>query len=184
MGNSLSSFIAEIFMAHFETKISKDHRFPRVWIGYIDDVFAVSNKRKVTPTLDWINSLNESINFTHEIEQDNVLPFLDIKVINSNSKLEFDIYSKPTFTSRLITSNSFHNYKHKMAAIHSMAHRMVSIPLDPTRYNAERNDFMEIGKINGYLYRTVNFDTGWLLCLHRKFDFQTTNLSRPTFSTL
>ena len=87
MGNSLSSFIAEIFMAHFETHISKDHRFPRVWIRYIDDVFAVLNK----PTLDWINSLNESINFTHEIEQDIVLPFLAIKVINNNCKLETDI---------------------------------------------------------------------------------------------
>ena len=94
--------------------------------------------------------------FTHEIEKDNVLPFLDIKVINKNSKLEFDIYRKPTFTSTLITSNSFHNYKHKMSAIHCMAHRMVSIPLDPTRYNAERNYIIEIGRINGYPHRTVN----------------------------
>lgn len=156
MGNSLSSFVAEIFMANFEMGISKDHRFPRVWIRYIDDIFAIMNKRKVDSTLLWLNSLHSTINFTKEEERDNKLPFLDILVINDKSNLEFDVYRKPTFTGRLIPSDSFHNYSHKMAALHSMAHRMVSLPLNSTRYDVERNRIVEIGRINGYPDNTVH----------------------------
>ncbi len=155
MGNSLSSFIAEIFMANFETNASNDKRFPRVWIRYMDDIFAIMNKRKVDPTLSWLNSLKSTINFTKEEERDNKLPFLDILVINNNSTLEFDVYRKPTFTGRMITSDSFHNYSHKMAAMHSMAHRMVSLPLNSTRYTAETDKIVEIGRINGYPESTV-----------------------------
>lgn len=76
-------------------------------------------------------------------------------VIRSESQIEFDIYRKPTFTGRLITSDSYHNYKHKIAAFHSMAHRMVSIPLRPDRYEAERERIVEIGKVNGYQRQTI-----------------------------
>lgn len=122
----------------------------------IDDIFVIMNKRKVVSTLNWLNSLKDTINFTKEEEQNNKLPFLDVMVINNNSKLEFDIYRKPTFTGRLITSDSFHNYKHKMAALHSMAHRMVSISLSSERYDVEKNRIIDFGRINGYPSSTVN----------------------------
>lgn len=126
MGNSRSGFIAEFFMANFETVISKDPRFPRIWIRYIDDIFAIMNKLKVDSTLSWINSLKSTIKFTKEQEQDDKLPFLDVFVIKNECKPEFDIYRKPSYTGRIITSDSFHNYSHKMAALHSMVHRMVA----------------------------------------------------------
>src|ERR1700704_3091572 len=79
-------------------------------------------------------------------------------VINDRPKIdiEFDVYRKPTYTNRLITSDSFHNFKHKMAAFHSMAHRMVSMPLNKERYENEMQRIIEIGKINGYSSSTIN----------------------------
>lgn len=75
IGNSLTGFIA-----NFETTISKDQRFPSVWIRYIDDVFVIMNKRKEEIlTLTWLYSLKYMMKF-----------------------LEFDIYRKPKFTGRLI----------------------------------------------------------------------------------
>lgn len=97
-----------------------------------------------------------TIRFSKEEEQDGILPFLDVTVINNKPILEFDVYRKPTFTGRLITSDSFHNYSHKMAAIHSMAHRLVSLPLNQSRYELERKRILEIGLINGYPNSTVN----------------------------
>lgn len=48
----------------------------------IDDIFVIMNKRKVVSTLNWLNSLEDTINFTKEEEQNNKLPFLDVMVIN------------------------------------------------------------------------------------------------------
>lgn len=69
MRNSLSGFVAEKFMAYFETKISKNPRFPRVWLRFMDDIFIITNKRKVLPTLEWLNSM-DTIKFTKEDEKD------------------------------------------------------------------------------------------------------------------
>jgi hypothetical protein len=41
MGNLLSPFAANFFMADFEQKIEKDTRFPKFWCRYVDDIFAV-----------------------------------------------------------------------------------------------------------------------------------------------
>lgn len=42
-----------------------------------------------------------------------------------------------------------------MAALHSMVHRMVALPLNVTRYATEKNRIIEIGLINGYSINTV-----------------------------
>lgn len=103
-------------------------------------------------TLAWLNSLEDSINFTKEEERNNSIPFLDVTVIKNGFDLEFDIYRKPTFTG----SNSFHNYSHKMAALHSMAHRMLTLPLSSERYDIERNHIIDIGRVNGSNNSTVD----------------------------
>lgn len=156
MGNSLSSFISELFMAFFEMNISDDPRFPRVWFRFADDVFSIMNRQNVEPTLTWLNTVKPTIKFTKEEEENGKIPFLDVMVINNMPDIEFDVYRKPTYTNRLITSDSFHNFKHKMAAFHSMAHRMVSMPLNDVRYETENRRIMDIGKINGYSSTTIN----------------------------
>lgn len=72
-----------------------------------------------------------------------------------NGKLEVDVYRKPTSTQRLIPSDSFHDYKHKMAAYHSMAHFMVNLPLTDEKVVEEVKKIVEIGKVNGYKESTI-----------------------------
>ncbi|KAJ8955391.1 hypothetical protein NQ318_003489, partial [Aromia moschata] len=44
MDNSLSPFIAKLFMSKFETEANdKFEYFPRVWFKYVDDIFAFLN---------------------------------------------------------------------------------------------------------------------------------------------
>lgn len=45
IGNALSSFIAEIFMCGFETSIENHSTFPRFYVNYMDDIFAIQNGR-------------------------------------------------------------------------------------------------------------------------------------------
>ncbi|KAJ8943370.1 hypothetical protein NQ318_002603 [Aromia moschata] len=45
MGNSLSPFMANIFMSKFETEgKDKFEYFPRVWFRYVDDIFAMEQR--------------------------------------------------------------------------------------------------------------------------------------------
>lgn len=67
-----------------------------------------------------------------------------------NGKIEVDVYRKPTHTMRLITSDSFHDMKHKMAAYHSMANFMFSLPLSDDKIESETKKILEIGRVNGF----------------------------------
>ncbi|KAJ8962746.1 hypothetical protein NQ318_001144, partial [Aromia moschata] len=71
MGNSLSPFIANLFMSKFETEVKyKFEYFPRVWFMYVDDIFAVFDT--TTISLDnFVAKLNNrlpTIKFTNEVE--------------------------------------------------------------------------------------------------------------------
>ena len=71
MGNSLSGFLAEIFMNFFDTEFKDHPLFPRIRYQYVDDVFAICSCRKINATLDLINKCYDSIKFTCERECDN-----------------------------------------------------------------------------------------------------------------
>jgi len=151
MGNALSPFIANLFMGHMENKLKRRKLFPRVWVRYVDDVFAVVHKDKVLDLLELLNSQNDSINFTYEIEKDGKLPFLDVEVRRDGAAgLLFKIFRKPTNTQRFIINESHHSMQHKMAAFNSMLHRATSIPMTDEDRKAELNYIFETARLNGY----------------------------------
>ena len=134
MGNPLSPFISEMFMSKFEEKLSLEGKLPEKWLRYVDDVFAVVKQDEVDSLLMDLNNRHKNIEFTVEIEKDGKLPFLDIMV---DRNLSFGIYRKPTHTQRIIPSTSNHNFQQKMAPLHSMIHRLLSIPMAEDNYKNE-----------------------------------------------
>jgi hypothetical protein len=155
MGNSLSPFVANMFMANLEHKIQNEPWFPRIWYRYVDDIFVVVKRDEVDYVLQKINAIYSSINFTVETEEDNSLPFLDVKLTRCEGRIKFDIYRKPTSSQQYITEDSFHPRCHKMAAFHSMLHRLVSTPLEDTEYRKELNYIIDTAIINGYDEKSI-----------------------------
>jgi hypothetical protein len=94
MGNSLSPFIANIFISRLETKLSTAGQISPVWFRHVDDIFCIMDREKIQEILNTLNSQHDSIKFTHETEVNGVLPFLDLEIIRNNNKLEFGIYNK------------------------------------------------------------------------------------------
>ncbi|KAJ8980435.1 hypothetical protein NQ317_002078 [Molorchus minor] len=153
MGNSLSPFIANLFMSRFETDIKEEFEyFPRISIRYVDDIFAVFDTKveSVDSFISKLNSRFTSVNFTYEIENNGQLPFLDVLVIKNNqNNLEFDIYRKDTSTLRYIPNDSHHCYQHKMVwSLNFLVHRLLSFPLSKERFEKERKLIKDIAKIN------------------------------------
>ncbi|XP_055837083.1 uncharacterized protein LOC129905590 [Episyrphus balteatus] len=150
MGNPLSPLIAEVFMSSFETNLSERGLLPRIWFRYVDDVFAVIKRGEIDSVLNILNSEFDSINFTFESEEDKKLNFLDLTLSRKNGRIEFAIYRKPTTTNRYITNDSYSPIQHKLAAFHSMVHRLCKLPLSIANYTTEYNLLKDIAAINGY----------------------------------
>jgi hypothetical protein len=137
-------------MSFFEKELQKSSLFPRIWIRYVDDIFVVVKSRFVQRTLNFLNNQHSSIKFTHEMEEDSQLPFLDVLVMRNEDKINLKIYRKPTSTNRFISSKSFHSFQHKNAAFNSMAHRLTHVPMDEENYTEKRNNISKLGSENGY----------------------------------
>lgn len=157
MGSPLSPFLADLFMSHLETKLKIDGILPRVWLRYVDDVWAIIKKHHLRTLLNSLNNTGfPTIKFTHEEEKEGKLNFLDISITKSNDTFKFDIFRKPTNTSRYITSNSYHSFKHKCAAFHCMVHRAVNIPMDEETFANEILRIKNIANINGYTEQLID----------------------------
>ena len=153
MGNSLSPFLANLFMSRFEKDLeSSGEYFPRVWLRYVDDIFAIFDTKNCNID-DFINSLNnrfETIKFTYEKEEHGQLPFLDTLVIRNKNCLEFDVYRKETSTLRYIPSDSHHCAQHKMASLNFLVHRLLTFPLNKVRYEKELEVIKHGARCNGF----------------------------------
>ena len=70
------------------------------------------------------NSLNASIKFTVEREQNSKLPFLDLLISrNSSGNLSFAVYRKPSHTGNYLKFDSNHPLNHKRAVVKSLVDR-------------------------------------------------------------
>lgn len=151
MGNPLSPFVAEAFMAKLESDLKKDGLLPEVFHRYVDDIFSKLKRNEVQNVLNTLNSRYESIKFTFEAEDDNnSLPFLDVLCKKVRNKIEFEVYRKSTATDRYTTNDSFCSYQHKIAVFHSLVHRLCRLPLSVGAFKKEFDHIVHLAEVNGF----------------------------------
>ena len=83
-------------LGKIENDIKDRSWFPRVWLRYVDDVFAVINKNSEEEILSLLNTKHTNIKFTMEMESDGKLPFLDLLLMRERQGITFYIFRKPT----------------------------------------------------------------------------------------
>ena len=120
------------------------------WTRYVDDVWCVIRKRSLKRALEVLNGKEPTIKFTHEVEEDSKLPFLEVVVIRKEGALEFEIYRKSTHGDLYINKNSFNPPSHKLAAFNSMIYRMRKVPMSKENLEKERETILKIAEKNGY----------------------------------
>lgn len=52
---------SELFMANFEKRIERKPWFPRIWLRYVDDVYAIIKKDQIDCTIQNLNAENNAI---------------------------------------------------------------------------------------------------------------------------
>ena len=83
--------------------------FQNFWFRYLDDCQILLKVNLIKPEhlLSILNQINNNIQFTMEKSQTR-LPFLDIMINKSGTKIWIDIYNKPTDSKRYVSFTSNH----------------------------------------------------------------------------
>ena len=68
------------------------------WNRYVYHIFCIVKVNYLDNSLKLLNIQDKNIDFTMEIENNNYLALLDLKIMKNNKKLEFGIFWKDTHT--------------------------------------------------------------------------------------
>ena len=127
MGSPLSPVVTDIFMADFEEEaISTSSLKPSVWLRYVDDTFVIwpHGRDTLDLFLEHLNSRDPSIQFTMEVEENGMLPFLDVHVIRKpDGSLTFKVFRKKTHTDRYLNNRSHHAPNQKTGVLRTLISR-------------------------------------------------------------
>lgn len=99
MGSPVAPVLANIWMEHFESKLDFSANGVKLWKRYVDDVFCVmkGSEQEVLQFVLTLNSIHPNIRFTHELEENRTLAFLDVKVmVRPDGSLSHSVYRKRT----------------------------------------------------------------------------------------
>ena len=109
MGSPISPGIADITMEVFEEELLSscpDNLRPKAWFRYVDDTFTLLQDECIDNFTDLLNSKDENIQFTSEIEKDEQLAFLDACAHRlEDGSIKTTVYRKPTHTTSIFTGS-------------------------------------------------------------------------------
>ena len=154
MGGPLGPTLANFFLANLEKHkmfaICPHQHRPKLYLRYIDDVFAIFDKsQSYTPFFDFINALHRNLEFTVEVAT-NSLPFLDVNVRLGTDGVKLTVYRKPTNTNVILNFHAIAPTQWKAGLIFCMLHRAWKVCSSMTLFNAEVSTLRDIFGENGY----------------------------------
>lgn len=121
-----------------------------MYYRYVDDIFSYFvSKASSLKFFDKLNRLHPALRFTLEEEENNSLPFLDVRVTRSVSGITTSLYRKPTFTGLYTPWDSFSPTLYKINTIRALTHRIIRI-CSPSVIEDEFNTLRSILSKNGY----------------------------------
>ena len=92
---------------------------------YVDDPCSAIHKQFIPLLLDTFNTYDSNLKFTHQLEKNNSLNFLDITLFKYNNSLTTNGIQKPMSLNRLLNFNSNHNLQFKKNIIYNFVDRAI-----------------------------------------------------------
>ena len=158
MGSPLSAPIANLVMEDLEDAILSDKEINvSCYRRFEDDIFLTCNKGNLMNIIEKFNKYHEKIKFTHEVELDNKLPFLDLMIYrdSTNGNLTTKWYTKPTWTKRYMNFWSNAPLQNKIAVVYGLVDRALLLS-DPAYQKDSLNKIKEALQSNNYPISFIN----------------------------
>ena len=160
MGSPVSPVVANICMEKIEEMAIKTTPVPpKTWKRFVDDSFSIIKKNAVATFHNTLNSIDPSIQFTLEHENNGRLAFLDTIITRKDKKLTIDVHRKPTHTDRYLDYHSHHHHKHKTSTAKALIHRALTLPNTEEGRTNELEHVKIALRANNYPPHTVNHIT-------------------------
>ena len=111
MGSPLGPTLANIFLGFHEQiwldSCPIDYK-PVYYARYVDDIFVLfRHAEHLNEFKLYLNKQHANMHFTSEVEDNNVLPFLDINIIRDGNEFVTSVYRKKTFSGVYTNFESF-----------------------------------------------------------------------------
>ena len=128
MGSPLGPLMANAFMCKVEHHLHTTAGLPRLYHRYVDDTFAIfSSHQESQRFLDTLNSIHNSLSFTCEFADNDVLPFIGINIQKDNDDFHTSVHRKATNTGLLLHYASHVDNKYKRSLVRTMITRAYNI---------------------------------------------------------
>jgi hypothetical protein len=156
MGAPLSCILADVFLEDYEEKIDFLHEDIHVkadWFRYRDDTYMVweHSIEILHLFLEYMNSLHPRIKWTHEIEKNGVISFLDVLVRREGDGTSItSVYRKKTHSDRYLHYTSDHPFKDKIACLETLRYRALAYCSTQNLLRAELKHLQKVFIENGY----------------------------------
>ena len=95
MGSPPAPLLANIWLASKENLMKEN---AKLYERYMDDIITSTQVDSIEEKLEKLNNIHEKLKFTVEVEKEGQIPFLDMLLIRTDSKVESTWYCKPTDT--------------------------------------------------------------------------------------
>ena len=179
MGSPLGPHLANIFMGFMEKRWLQECPIdfkPVLYRRYVDDTFLLfKSDSHFDLFLNYLNSKHPNISFTCDKEENNILPFLDIKIKRTENEFITSIYRKPTFTGLLSKYYAFSPKQNKENLIYTLTVRAFRICSNYFQLDEELQFLKKVLQANGYPLKFIEYTIGKMLKkLYKPIDFKET----------
>ena len=158
MGSPLSPVIANLVMERLEQQcmstLTQKQIQPKMYRRYVDDCFCVAEERHIDEILKTFNDFHSKIQFTLELETENNIKFLDLRLTRNKEQIE-KAWEPKQNDGRYLDFKSESPYSHKCNTAIALIDRAIKLSDSKNRPQALRKA-RNILRINHYPVWFVN----------------------------
>ena len=159
MGSPLGPALANAFLCHHESHWLEDCPLsfvPVFYARYVDDIFVLLKSHEHIARLsNFLSSKHVNIRFTFEVENNGILPFLDVNVYRDADCFTTTVHRKDTFSGVYTHFNAFLPDTYKRGLLSTLLHRAYMINSSYQSLHKEIEKLKEIFKKNAYPVRFI-----------------------------
>ena len=155
MGPHEACFYCDIAMSYYDEIVNSDVnpcKKPLVWWRYRDDIYDPwpHGQTELHIFTDWLNSLDESVQFTMNYSVCRGVDVLDNHIYDKDGKTHTSLFSKPSDTHAYLPPSSCHPYHIVKNNPNQIARRVRKISSEDTTYSTARDKFSTLLAERGY----------------------------------
>ena len=128
MGSPLGPLFANFYAGDLEENVFNNYfQKPHIYTRYVDDIFLQIDREEQIIQLKEIFQQHSVLKFTHEMNIDNKLPFLDVIIDSNETQFKTNIYRKPTNFGTCMNGAGECTEKYKNSVIHNFLNRAYKV---------------------------------------------------------